>query len=81
MSEEAQMLTSFRQPTWEHLELQSRAVADSLELCLLHQGKLVGFSHARRHPERGLRWIDPPVGLPWAVEILHEATREWDGHS
>jgi hypothetical protein len=74
------MLTSFRQPTWEHLELQSRPIADSLELCLLYQGKLVGFSHARRHPERGLRWIDPPVGLPWAVEILLEATKEWDKH-
>lgn len=72
------MLTSFRQPTWDHLELQSRSVADSLELCLLHQGKLVGFSHARRHPARGLRWIDPPVGLPWAIEILTEATKEWD---
>jgi hypothetical protein len=24
-----------------------------------------------------LRWIDRPVGLPWAVDLLHEATAEW----
>lgn len=75
------MLTSFRTtPPWEHLELQQRRSLGSLELCLLHQGRLVGFSHARRHFEHGLRWLDPPVGLPWAVEILHEATKEWSNH-
>jgi len=72
------MLTSFTQaPTWDNLELQSRPTIDALELCLIAHGKLVAFSHARHHRERGFRWIDPPVGLPWAVSILQEATEEW----
>lgn len=72
------MLTSFSQaPAWDNLELQSRPAMDSLELCLMAHGKLVAFSHARHHPERGFRWIDPPVGLPWAVNLLQEATEEW----
>lgn len=72
------MLTSFSNPPdWNDLELKSRTRAETLELCLLHQGRLVGFSHALRHRERSLRWIDRPVGLPWAVDLLHEATAEW----
>jgi len=72
------MLTSFsRPPAWETLELKTRPTAESLELCLLHEGRLVAFSHALRHRDRTLRWIDPPVGLPWAVDLLHEATAEW----
>jgi hypothetical protein len=72
------MLTSFSNPPdWNSLELKARPRPESLELCLLHEGRLVGFSHALRHRDRTLRWIDRPVGLPWAVDLLHEATAEW----
>lgn len=71
------MLTASRLPAWDELELQSRRGVDTLELCLVHLGRVVAYSLARDHREGRFRWLEPPVGLDWAVEVLHEATGEW----
>lgn len=71
------MLTGASIPAWDELELQSRLSTDTLELCLMHRGRVVAFSHARSRSEGRFRWLDPPVGLEWAVEVLREATDEW----
>lgn len=71
------MLTAARIPAWDELELRSRLSADTLELCLMRRGRLVAFSRARSRSEGRFRWLEPPVGLEWAVEVLREATDEW----
>lgn len=71
------MLIAARIPAWDELELRSRLSADTLELCLMRRGRLVAFSRARSRSEGRFRWLEPPVGLEWAVEVLREATDEW----
>ena len=66
-------------PAWDRLCLVARfhPPVPLLDLCLMEDGRPLGWTGVEMRADGSLRWIEPPVGPEWARRLLREAVGEW----